>query len=128
MARWTVAICTSSSRSPKFVVALPAPRPIAETVGPFLPSLRYFMRSLLALRHFPVAESHQVAAEAMPPGLPGIELGRCDADLGRIAGGRQDGVLRHAGLHLSGPDGLDLLAGQALAERREILSRKKARH
>src|SRR5260221_9632399 len=126
MARCTVSICTSSSRSPKFVVALPAPRPIAETVGPFLPSLRYFMRSLLALRHFPVAESHQVAAEAMPPVLPGIELGRCGADLGRIAGGEQDGFLRHAGLHLSGPDGLDLVAGQTLGERREIPGSREA--
>src|SRR5262245_56215015 len=43
MARCTVSICTSSSRSPKLVVALPAPSPIAETVGPFLPSLRYLI-------------------------------------------------------------------------------------
>src|SRR5260221_10093707 len=128
MARCTVSICTSSSRSPKSVVALPAPRPIAETVGPFLPSLRYFMRSLLALRHFPVAELHQVAPEAMPPVLPGIELGRRGGDLGRIAGGEQHGLLRHAGLHLSGPDGLDLGAGQALAELGEIPGGEEAGH
>src|SRR5712664_2474855 len=129
IARWTVAICTSSSRSPKFVVALPAPRPIAETVGPFFPSLRYFMvRSLLALRHFPVAELNQVASESMPPVLPRIELGRRGGDLGRIAAGEQHGFPGHAGLHLSGLDGLDLRGRQALAERREIPGGEEAVH
>jgi len=54
--------------------------------------------SLLALRHFPVAELHHVAPEAMPPVLPGIELGRCGGDLWRIPRGKDNGLLGHAGL------------------------------
>src|SRR6266571_2721554 len=76
-----VATCTSSSRSPKFVVALPAPRPMAETSGPFLPSLRYFMRSKSprSLRERPPLTRGSTSVCLDPRGLdhrrPARELG-----------------------------------------------------
>src|SRR2546426_12342023 len=82
--------------------------------------------SPLALRHFPVAELHRVAPEAMPPVLPGIELGRCSGDFWRIPRGEDNGLLGHAGLDLPRLDGLDLGGGQASAQRREILGRQEA--